>query len=69
MSIFKSFAVYHEQKLEFRTDVFNLFNTPALANPSNTGIGTTGGQITGTRSLQRYSPDSRFFQMSLKYAF
>lgn len=69
MSIFKNFAVYHEQKLEFRTDVFNLFNTPALANPSNSGIGTTGGQITGTRSLQRYSPDSRFFQMSLKYAF
>lgn len=69
MSIFKNFAVYHEQKLEFRTDVFNLFNTPALANPSNSGIGSTGGQITGTRSLQRYSPDSRFFQMSLKYAF
>ncbi len=69
MSIFKNFAVYHEQKLEFRTDVFNLFNTPALGQPSNSGIGTNGGQITGTRSLQRYSPDSRFFQMSLKYAF
>ncbi len=69
MSVFKNFAIYHEQKLEFRTDIFNVFNTPALANPSNTGIGSNGGQITGTRSLQRYSPDSRFFQMSLRYAF
>ena len=69
MSVFKNFRVYNEQKLEFRTDVFNLFNTPALANPSNSGIGSNGGQITGTRSLQRYSPDSRFFQMSLRYSF
>jgi hypothetical protein len=69
MSIFKSFSLYREQKLEFRTDVFNLFNTPALGQPSNRGIGTTGGQISGTRSLQRYSPDSRFFQLSLRYAF
>jgi hypothetical protein len=69
MSVFKSFSTYREQSLEFRTDIFNLFNTPALANPSNSGIGSTGGQITGTRSLQRYSPDSRFFQMSLKYSF
>ncbi len=69
MSVFKNFSVYHEQTLEFRTDIFNLFNTPALANPSNSGIGSSGGQITGTRSLQRYSPDSRFFQMSLKYSF
>ena len=58
MSIFKSFALYHEHSLDFRTDVFNLFNTPALANPSNTNIGSNGGLITSTRSLQLHAPDS-----------
>ncbi|HET7102759.1 MAG TPA: TonB-dependent receptor [Terracidiphilus sp.] len=69
MSIFKNFKVYHEQTLTFRTDMFNLFNTPSLAQPSNAGISSTGGQITAPRSLQRYAPDSRFFQLSLRYAF
>jgi hypothetical protein len=54
MSVFKSFGIYRENKLDFRADIFNLFNTPALANPSNTGIGgANAGQITGTRSLQK----------------
>jgi hypothetical protein len=69
MSIFKSFPLYHENKLDFRADIFNLFNTPALANPSDTNINSNGGQITGTRTLQQYAPDSRFFQLSLRYAF
>jgi hypothetical protein len=69
MSIFKEFKTWREQNLEFRTDIFNLFNTPALANPSNTGIGTNGGLINGTRGLQKYAPDSRFFQLSLRYNF
>jgi len=68
-SIFKSFGIYREHKMDFRADIFNLFNTPALANPGDSGIDSNGGQITGTRSLQRYSPDSRFIQLSLKYAF
>lgn len=69
MSIFKDFKTFHEQSLDFRADIFNLFNTPALANPSNTGIGSTGGQITGVRTLQNNAPDSRFIQLSLRYAF
>ena len=69
MSIFKSFALYHEHKLDFRTDVFNLFNTPALGNPYDTNINGNAGAINSTRSLQRYAPDSRFFQLSLRYAF
>jgi len=68
-SIFKSFTTFHEQSLNFRADIFNLFNTPALANPSTTNINQNAGQITGTRSLQRYAPDSRFIQLSLRYAF
>lgn len=69
MSVFKDFTTFREQKLTFRADIFNLLNTPSLANPSNTNLGTNGGQITGSRNLQRYSPDSRFFQLSLKYSF
>jgi hypothetical protein len=69
MSIFKEFKTFREQNLEFRADIFNLFNSPALANPSNTGIGSNGGQISGTRTLQTNAPDSRFIQLSLKYEF
>ena len=68
-SIFKSFNVYHESKLDFRADIFNVLNTPALGNPSDSNIDANAGQITGTRSLQRYSPDSRFIQLSLRFAF
>lgn len=73
MSVFKTFTVYHEQQLEFRTDVFNLFNTPSLADPSNNGskpnITIQGAAITGPKSLQTYAPDSRFFQLALSYRF
>ena len=70
MTVFKSFRTYHEQKFEFRVDAFNLFNTKALANPSNQGIaGSNPGQITGLRSLGTYQPNSRFFQLSARYAF
>ena len=73
MSIFKNFNLYHEHSLEFRTDIFNLFNTPSLADPSNNGskpnITVQGAAITGPRSLQNHAPDSRFLQLSLRYAF
>jgi outer membrane receptor protein involved in Fe transport len=69
MSIFKSFKTFREEALEFRADIFNLFNTPTLGEPANTGISSSGGQITSPRSLQLYAPDSRFFQLSLKYNF
>jgi hypothetical protein len=66
-SLFKSFRTFREQNLEFRVDVFNLFNTPAYGQPNNTGIGQQGGQITGLRFFQNNTPDSRFFQFALKY--
>ena len=69
MSLFKSFKTYQEQNLEFRSDIFNLFNTPTLGEPSSNNISSSGGQITGPRSLQRYAPDSRFIQLSMKYSF
>jgi hypothetical protein len=69
MSLFKSFPTFREQYLQFRADVFNLLNTPAYGPPSNTGISSNGGQITGARFFSSNTPDSRFFQFSLKYAF
>jgi hypothetical protein len=67
-SIFKDFTVYREQKLTFRADVFNALNTPAWGEPGGNNS-STGAQITSTRGLQKDSPDERFFQLSLKYAF
>jgi hypothetical protein len=70
MSVFKNFTTFREQYLQFRADVFNLFNTPAWGAPSNSGIsGTNAGQITGTRFIGNFSPDPRFFQLALKYNF
>jgi hypothetical protein len=67
-SIFKDFRTFREQKLSFRADIFNVTNTPALGEPGGNNS-KTGAAITSTRSLQKDSPDSRFFQLSLKYAF
>ena len=68
-SLFKSFATWREQSLQLRADAFNLLNTPAYGEPSNITIGPNGGQITGARFFQTYTPDSRFFQFALKYIF
>ncbi len=69
MSIFKTFPIYREENLTFRADIFNVFNTPSLGLPASTNTSTGSGYITGPRSLQEYAPDSRFFQLSLRYAF
>jgi hypothetical protein len=69
MSVFKSFSTWHEQNLQFRADAFNLLNHPTLNNPSTTNNNANGGNITGPKFFQNNTPDSRFFQLSLKYIF
>jgi hypothetical protein len=69
MSVFKDFTGWREQYLQFRVDVFNVFNHPSWANPSTTGINSNGGTITGPIGFQANTPDARFFQLSLKYVF
>ncbi len=48
LSAFKSFAIYRETNLQFRTDIFNLWNTPAYGQPGNT-TGGGFGQIVSER--------------------
>ena len=69
MSLFKSFLTWREQYFQFRADAFNVLNHPTLANPSTTNNSASGGQITGPKNFQSNTPDARFFQLSLKYAF
>jgi hypothetical protein len=69
MSLFKHFHTYEAQYLEFRVDGFNITNTPELGQPATTNISQLGGQITAARSIQNYTPNSRFFQLSAKYVF
>jgi hypothetical protein len=68
MSLFKNFTTFASQYLQVRADIFNVLNTPAFGQP-NGGINTNGGQITGTRSLGAFTPNSRFFQLAAKYYF
>ena len=67
-SLFKDFKFTEARYLQFRTDIFNVTNTPSLGQP-NGGLGSNGGQITGTRFLGNYTPDARFFQFALKLYF
>ncbi|HZZ38670.1 MAG TPA: TonB-dependent receptor, partial [Acidobacteriaceae bacterium] len=69
LSIFKNFTTWREQSLQFRTDVFNLLNTPWFAVPSYSNDGAFGGQITSTRETGAFTPDPRFFQFAMKYQF
>ncbi len=69
LSVFKNFDTFHGQYLQFRTDIFNVLNTPAYGNPSVTDDSSNGGQITSARFFQNFTPDARFFQLSLKYMF
>ena len=72
LSVFKSFAVYRETTLQFRADIFNLFNTPAYGQPGST-LGSGFGQITSERfggsGTAGENPDARVVQFAAKYIF
>ncbi len=63
MSAGKAFRIYHENKLEFRADGFNIFNIASYKNPDNGITDSNFGQISDVRSIQRQ------IQFSLHYAF
>ncbi len=63
MAVFKSFPFWHENRLDFRADLFNTFNIADYATPDSGMTDSNFGQITGTVS------NNRSVQLSLKYAF
>jgi hypothetical protein len=62
MSLFKEFQVHDHGKVQFRSELFNLFNHPNFYNPDNTVGDGTFGQILSAR-------DGRITQFALKYLF
>jgi hypothetical protein len=62
-AIQKSFTVFHEQHVDFRSDFFNAFNIASYGNPDNGINDSNFGQITNTRSTERH------IQFELKYQF
>ena len=61
-SIFKNFVVHERLKLQFRTELFNAFNTPYFGQPINIGFvsnqsivpdAPNQGQITNLRGAMR----------------
>ena len=63
MSVFKSFPVWREQRLDFRVDFFNAFNIASYNAPDNTVTDSNFGAISNTNSTERH------IQLALKYAF
>ena len=63
LSIFKNFDITENHRLQFRSEFFNLTNTPAFQNP-NTAWGTANfGRISDTRN------SGRQIQFALRYMF
>ena len=64
MAIERAFPFAESQSVHFRTEFFNLSNTPNFANPDNTiNTGEAFGKITGK------SNNPRIVQFALKYQF
>ena len=61
-SLFKDFNVFEHGKIQFRAELFNLFNHPNFYNPDNTVGDGSFGQLTSVR-------DARIAQFALKYLF
>jgi len=63
-SAFKNFRIRERAAVQFRSEFFNILNTPAFSNPSGLTFGTgTFGNITTTKH------DNRQIQFALKFLF
>ena len=63
MALQKSFRIFEDHRVDFRSDFFNLFNIASYGNPNNDASSSSFGQINSTRSTERH------IQFELKYAF
>jgi len=62
ISAFKIFPVTEHQAVQFRADIFNVFNEVNFSNPNTTLSSGNFGKITAASS-------PRIFQFALKYVF
>lgn len=62
-SAFKNFRIKERATVQFRSEFFNLLNTPAFSNPNATITNSNFGTITSTKS------DNRQIQFALKLLF
>jgi hypothetical protein len=68
-SLAKTFTLTTRYTLQFRWDVYNATNTPALGNPSDKSIDQTAGQITSARGGAQYAPGGRYMQLAVRFMF
>lgn len=69
LSLFKAFAFGENRRVEFRSEAFNVLNTPQFNNP-NASIGFAGvAQITSAGNPSIYQRTSRQVQLALKIYF
>jgi hypothetical protein len=62
-SLYKNFAIYEAQKIELRTEFFNILNHPQLSTPATSFGASTFGSISSTVQSNRQ------IQFALKYLF
>jgi len=69
-SVFKSFHVTERQRVEFRAEIFNIFNTPQFANPSgNISAPASFGKTLSTITTSSGFATNRQMQFALRYMF
>jgi hypothetical protein len=62
-SLLREFPIHEQTNLEFRWEVFNLFNTPQFGNPNTDFSSSSAGQITSLAG------DPRVMQFALRLSF
>jgi hypothetical protein len=69
-SLFKNFSVTERQQVQFRAEMFNIFNTPQFSNPgSTTSAASTFGQSLSTIPAVGGFGSNRQIQFALRYGF
>lgn len=62
LGVFKSFHIRENHQIQFRAEIFNLFNRPNFGNPTNSIVSSNFARILS-------AADARIVQFALKYKF